>query len=80
MKKTMKAAKGMMGAGIGLGVGSEVLGDIGGASAGHAQAGLSKISGAMPTMGKMVGAGMVMGGIRGLQDATEPMNKKKKRY
>jgi hypothetical protein len=73
-KKHMKRMGGLMAMGIGLGVGSEVLGSVGST---QGQSAVGNISKAMPIMGTMVGASMVM-------DAVNDINKsatiKKRRY
>jgi hypothetical protein len=68
-KKHKKAAFGLMATGIGLGVGSQVLGDAGST---HGQTAIGNISSKLPIMGKAVGAGMVM-------DAVGSLGKKRKK-
>jgi len=59
--------------GITLGTGSLVIGRLGGATAHHAQAGLTNMSRFMPVMGTAMGAGMTLQAVKKL-----PKAKKKK--
>ena len=55
MKKLKKQIKGMVGTGMLLGVGAQAVHSVGGNTAG-----LTAVSGHMPTLGNVVGAGGVM--------------------
>lgn len=70
MKKAKKTAKDMLVGGMALGVGASVAG-------GHIGGAMTKISGAMPAIGSVVGAGMVVGSLKHLENAAKPKKKKK---
>lgn len=72
MKKYMKAGVGMVGLGVGLGVGSQVLGEMGSTVG---QTAIGNISKAMPMMGNMVGAGMVMDSLSTMNKSAKKMMK-----
>lgn len=71
-KKPLKETFGLVTTGIGLGVGSQVLGDLG---ATHAQTAVGRVSKALPAVGSIYGAGLVL-------DTLDAFGKKiiKKRY
>ena len=79
MKKYPKAGMGIATVGIGLGAGSAALGSVGGTAATQAQTGIGKMSGAMPKVGGIVAAGMVMDAVGGLKKQSDKMYKKKKK-
>jgi len=70
-KKYAKDSLMMVGTGITLGVGSSVLGSLGGSAANSAQSGLGKMSSAMPIMGSIYGAGMVMDSLDDLKKSAK---------
>jgi len=70
-KKYKKAVGGMIVGGAALGLGSQVLGSVGGSAASSAQAGIGKVSGAMPVMGSIVGAGMVVDSLGRLKKSAK---------
>lgn len=70
-KKTKKDIGNLMVSGAAMGIGSQVLGDVG---ATHAQTAVGKITKHYPTIGTMVGAGMTMDAFSQLQ------KKMKKKY
>ena len=72
----MGGAMGLVGGAAGMGLGSQVLGSVGGASSVHGQQALSNMSGFMPVMGKTMGAGMAIGA---LGELSKPMKKKRKK-
>jgi len=78
MKKMMKNTKDMMAAGIGIGVGASVLGDIDGTAAANVGKGITNLSAAMPMAGKIVAGGMIMRGVGMMEEAAAPMMKKKR--
>ena len=75
MRKTRKLIGGMFGTGMALGAGSIGLNAVGGTAATNAATGFGNISAALPTVGHLGGAGMVMNSAMGLKN----MYKKRKR-
>lgn len=59
-------ALGLVSGGIGLGVGSQAIGEIGGATAAHSQQALANLSGFYPAMATVAGAGAVMKEVKKL--------------
>lgn len=74
-KKHMKRTGGLVVAGVGLGLGSQLLGEAGSS---YGQAAVGKVSKVMPMMGTMVGAGMVMDAVGDMSEYSKKMMKKKK--
>ena len=59
---------GMVVGGIGMGVGSQLVGSIGGSSAPHVQKAIGNVAKAYPTIGTISGAGAVMGTLKKLKN------------
>lgn len=60
-----------------LGVGSSVVGGIGGSTAASAQAGLGAAAGFLPVIGTAVGAGVVIRQLDNLQESTKRKRRKR---
>ena len=72
MKKQKKMIKGLMGLGLGVGVGSQVLGSSGSVAG---QQAMGNISGKMPMLGSMAGVGMVMDNLGMMKKQAKKMFK-----
>ena len=72
----VRPAGGLLLGGIALGVGSSVVGSVGGATAANAQAGLGTFSSFLPVVGTGIGAGIVIGQLRNLEDTTKRKRRK----
>ena len=77
MKKIKKYAKGMVVGTIALGVGSSVLGGVGGSVASSGQAGMTRVAGFLPTLGGIYGAGLTLDALGKLQKSV-PKRKKRR--
>ena len=77
MREYSRFGVGMAATGIGVGVGSQVVGEVGGAGAAGVQAGLGKITGAMPIVGSIMASGMVVRSLGMLQPERKSKGKKK---
>ncbi|GAH45580.1 unnamed protein product [marine sediment metagenome] len=75
IKKYAKQGMGLMTTGVALGVGTGVASSLG---ATQGAAGMSKLSGALPVAGKVMGTGMVLDSVKHLQKSAEMPKKKKK--
>lgn len=58
------AAMDIVASGIGLGVGSQAIGQVGGATAAHSQQALANLSGFYPAMGTIAGAGATLKALK----------------
>lgn len=67
-----KKARDLMALGLGTGFSSQLLGSAGSV---HGQQAMGKISGKMPMMGSMVGAGMVMDSVGMMKKKADKMYK-----
>jgi hypothetical protein len=76
-KRFLKDISGYTAGAVGLGIGSSVLGEIGGTTSGYGQQGLSNASKFLPATGTMIGAGMMFGALNEL--ARSATYKKRKR-
>jgi len=74
-----RPAIGLLGAGVGLGIGSSVIGGIGGPTAASAQAGLTGAASFLPVAGTAVGGFLVVRQLQGLQKQVEQQTKQRKR-
>ena len=63
-----KTAGGMIVGGIGMGVGSQLVGSVGGSSAPFVQKAIGNVAKAYPTIGTISGAGAVMGTLKKLKN------------
>lgn len=72
-KKYMKDSMKMVATGVGLGVGSQVLGDVGST---HGQAAVGRIAKGMKPVGSMYAAGMVFDQLKKFKKQTGKMVKK----
>ncbi len=61
---------GLFGAGLGLGVGSTVIGGVGGPTAAAAQGGLTTAASFLPVGGTIIGAGVTVNLLRNLEQST----------
>lgn len=77
MKRIKKYAKGMAVGTIALGVGSSVLGGVGGSVAASGQAGMTRMAGFFPTLGTIYGAGLTFGALDKLQKSV-PKRKRRR--
>jgi len=64
LKELNQLAGGMIVGGIGMGVGSQLVGEVGGASAPHVQKALGNVAKAYPHIGTIAGAGAVLGTMK----------------
>ena len=67
MKKLAKNVIGMTALGAGLGIGASVVEKIGGTTAGYAGAGMTTMASFMPSIGAVMGGGMVLEQTQKLQ-------------
>ena len=79
MSDMMDDSMGIVSSGATLGVGSQVLGGIGGASSVHGQQALGNMSKYMPVMGTISGARTVLTGVKSMMKKKKK-NKKKTYY
>jgi len=75
----IKPAIVLTGVGIGLGVGSSVVGSVGGSTAAAAQGGLTSAASFLPVAGTVVGSFVVVRQLQGLQRQVEVQTKQRKR-
>ncbi len=61
-----------------LGVGGSVVVGVGGPTAASAGAGLTAAASFLPPLGVVVGSGIVVRGLRGLQEQVEPKRKRRR--
>ncbi len=66
-----RPAMGIVSGGVILGVGSSVVGGVGGSTAASSQAGLGAAAGFLPPMGATVGAGLTVQQLRKLQKVSK---------
>ncbi len=62
-----------------LGVGGTVIAGVGGSTAASAGAGVTAVASFLPVAGTVIGGGIVIGQLRGLQRHVEPRRKRRKR-
>ena len=74
-----RPAIGLLGAAVTLGVGAQVVSQVGGSTAASAGGGLVVASSFLPVAGTVIGGGIVIGQLRGLQTQVEPRRKRRKR-
>ena len=80
MKKYIKQGMGMVTLGVGLGMGSQVVGDLGltgsaSTAATSVQTGIGNLAKGMKPMGSLMGANMVMDSLGMLTKQTKKLNK-----
>jgi len=74
-----RPALGLVGAGVVLGVGSSVVGSVGGATAASAQTGLTTVASFAPVIGTGIGSFIVVRQLRNLQGQVEEQTRRRRR-